>query len=114
MATATKAAKKNKRDANVPVLHFKINGTEYKIKVANPGDVVRCEYNPKHSWVPNKTASLIVVRQDQHGIHETEEDIFNASTWGWLGRLLSEADQDQPPIKIELLSKTDRQIFNGE
>ena len=95
-------AKQVKRDANVPVLEFEIEGTRYRVKVANPGEVVKCEYNPKHSWVPTRTASLIVVMLSPHGTEETEHDIFNASTWGWFARLMTDRS-----IPIKLLSKTD-------
>lgn len=108
VATKQRPVKKAQRDPNVPVLAFKIGTTLYEILIAGPKDYIQCAYNPKHSWSPNS----LIVRRFAQGVTETEYDLHDAGTWGWIGRLM--ADPTGNIGTIEQLTSTDVQMLHGE
>lgn len=97
------AAKKPKRDPNIPVLVFKLGITTYEILIAGSKEYITCAHNPKRNWSDN---SLIVRRYD-YGLEEIEYDLHDASTWGWFGRLM--ANPEGEIGKIKLLTPTDKE-----
>lgn len=115
MATKQKMVKA-KRDPNIPVLAFTLAGTHadgttystlYEILVAGKGEYITCAYNPKHQW----SECCLIVRQFQHGVRETEYDLYDAGTWGWIGRLIA---NPLPGCTVTMHTPTDNQLAHGD